>query len=331
MHRPARRNPARRALAPHVWSCPEGPGAYVDVFKRLAFDNVDEDELFAAADVYSVFPRESPHGGDDYEIRNDWHVHYGEIELPSGPIWVVQHGGIENFFTHNRNWRAEMDAVVDEMERELDERFAEPRQNPRFAVDPAGILSSLETAEMEHAAHQKKYATALDALPDDYVIKAGKKTWRKFIVDGHAWWTDDKRANLSSRQLLEEVGAGRLDPHLETPTPRTNPRRKPDPYAYLDDLLTDKDIKSVFWTLHDQWYTDRLETDIVRDMMRDEMGMMATEVFDYRNYSTPPSLSEAFDGLNGDERQALKRKLAAKLLQFWDAEFPRRPAPRRRR
>jgi hypothetical protein len=104
--------------APEVWSCPSGPGEYVDVYKEYG-KAVDDDEIYAAADIYSVFP-------DD--VRDDWHVRYGSIALPSGPIWVVRHSGIEYFFTNNASWREEMDDLVAKLY---------PEENPGRRSNPS--------------------------------------------------------------------------------------------------------------------------------------------------------------------------------------------------
>jgi hypothetical protein len=88
----------------------------------------------------------------------------------------------------------------------------------RFAVDPSGIFDSLEEAGRQHAAHQKRYSDALDALPAGHTIKG----WEHAILEGDHFWTKGKKG-LSSRQLLEELGAKALEKHLPEAVFKFNP------------------------------------------------------------------------------------------------------------
>jgi hypothetical protein len=88
----------------------------------------------------------------------------------------------------------------------------------RFAVDPSGIFDSLEEAGRQHAAYQRRYSDALDALPAGHTIKG----WEHTVLEGDHFWTKGKKG-LSSRQLLEELGSKALEKHLPEAILKYNP------------------------------------------------------------------------------------------------------------
>lgn len=75
------------------------------------------------------------------------------------------------------------------------------------------VSKTLAQVAKAESARNQRVRDALNALPEGYEIKAGKKIWKKQIIAGDGFWINGKKF-YSPNQLLLNIGSKFIEPHV---------------------------------------------------------------------------------------------------------------------